>query len=210
MKYCTQCGAEQDDQAIYCSSCGEKFVSKDYMINHKTSKKNGHKNLRWIGIGLGITLIVCTVLFILISDKQQGHPVTLSKESARELIETEFLVLMNYEENSNPLVQVICKSFHVEIERINTNEDDTKIICIVSNHSVKEAMLQIERTFDKHSSDSFQSILDKCFEESSVMQTRLEITCINLEQGCKVQLSEQDLDACTGGLLSYYSELMVE
>lgn len=70
MKYCSQCGHELDDNAIFCSSCGVSTQTKSQQIQQSSQSHNsGGASLQGKAVGFLLTfftgiigLILCYVL----------------------------------------------------------------------------------------------------------------------------------------------------
>jgi len=60
MKYCTQCGSQQSDDAIYCSNCGARMDGFEVQRKDRSKRK---KLLKWVlSVSLGIIVIAVTVI----------------------------------------------------------------------------------------------------------------------------------------------------
>lgn len=70
MKYCSQCGHELDDNAIFCSSCGASTQPQNRLASQATqNQKSSNASLQGKGVGILLTfftgvigLILCYVM----------------------------------------------------------------------------------------------------------------------------------------------------
>lgn len=83
MKYCSQCGAKNDDNAKFCSKCGAALNTDSHLSRTKNANNNQTPppNKKWPWIVTSLVIIIIILVFI-VGAAIGSKPTTKSKEDA--------------------------------------------------------------------------------------------------------------------------------
>lgn len=137
-----------------------------------------------------------------------GKKADLSETAAADVITSEYTALLDCTEDSNDLIRALNDGFSISIDKISESEDGYLVKCKVSNYDVAAAFDQMDLTDTEMTLNEFFQALVERLENGDKTSTSIEITVTEANGIYSTAFNEEQFDAATGGLLSFYSTSM--
>lgn len=159
-------------------------------------------------IGVVLIGIICSVAVFFMG----GNKVDLDETSALEAIRNEFKAVINYNEDqsNNPLMAKICEGFEVEILSFKKKKEDYVVKCNLSNYDVVSAFNSIDTINKEMTLEEYGEMISSVVGEQEKLSTEAEIKLSIVNDEYRIIFTEEQIDAATGGLISYYKNLLGE
>ncbi len=127
-----------------------------------------------------------------------------SKGKVEGMIYLQAANVLSYESTNNPLVKEFIGNAQVEVEKLEKSSDGYVATCKIGNHSFKAA-------YDKCMSNEYTSTLNQftsdfieVWQQEEMLYTTTQISIVkNSNKNYQAELTEQDIDALTGGFITF-------
>ncbi len=155
-------------------------------------------------IALAFLLIVFLVAVYAFHITKGKKETAITPEEAVKLIQNEFAILIAYSESANPLIREIYNHFSLEVQTINTDNNGGQIHCKVSTIELEPILTKIVSPLQSHSPEQMEIVIQNAFDQGEIKEETLVFEYEKIDDDYSVVFTSEQLDACTGGLLSFF------
>ena len=159
---------------------------------------------------ISVLVVSAAVLFYNKTSRKNDIPMleSISTEDTCNLVRKEFSDTLGLAEDANPLTKLIYDHFSIKVTSITGTEAAGEIHCIVSNRNVSDILTNIFSFSEEYTIETYTAALSAAFNNSPICSKELTISIHKENEIFTIELTDEQFDACSGGLLSYYETLM--
>ena len=203
--YCPNCGSEMQDNDRYCPICGmqNQSVANTSPIAPKKKKTK-------------LLIVVCVVALVLIAGavvlaivlNQNGGNGSLSDEktAVETAIREELGAVLGYGDYCSPFLKAIVENFGVHVKSVSNEAGQSYAVCTFSNYDVAAAFSKIQATKEM-TYDEYMNTIVQLLNKQKRVEKEVKVLIVEENGVMRAQLTEEQLDIATGGLLTYYSNM---
>lgn len=203
--YCPNCGSEIKDSDRFCPICGMQNQSVAN-ASPKPPKKKKTKLLIVVCVAVLVLLVGAVVMAIVLNQNKGNGALSDEKTAAEMAIREELGAVLGYGDDSNPFLKAIVENFDVHVKSVSNDAGQTYAVGTFSNYDVAAAFSKIQATKEM-TYDEYMDTIVQLLKQQNHVEKEVKVLIVEENGVMKAQLTEEQLDLATGGLLAYYSNM---
>ena len=134
--------------------------------------------------------------------------IAFTKDKAAELIKQEACATLGCDqEGISPLMEAIASEMQVQVKTLEKTQDGYTAICSVGNHDFQKAAEQTDTdSQNEQSLSDYVSSFADVYKKQPYLTQEMTLELKKTDDTYSLSLTEEQADAFTGGVLSYYAE----
>lgn len=134
--------------------------------------------------------------------------IAFTKDKAAELIKQEACATLGCDqEGISPLMEAIASEMRVQVKTLEKTQDGYTAICSVGNHNFQKATEQMDAdSQNEQSLSDYVSSFADVYRKQPYLTQEMTLELKKTDDTYSLSLTEEQADAFTGGVLSYYAE----
>lgn len=200
--------APRKNPATISGKGANKSISENGARRSKPRSKKHHrqrqqKKQSWVGILAAFLIIIVGVTGFFV-----WRSIAFTKDKAAELIKQEACATLGCDqEGISPLMEAIASEMQVQVKTLEKTQDGYTAICSVGNHDFLKAAEQTDTDSQNEQclSDYVSSFAD-VYKKQPYLTQEMTLELKKTDNSYSLSLTEEQADAFTGGVLSYYAE----
>lgn len=181
----------------------ENGVRKSKPQSKKHHRQRQQKKQSWVGIlaAFFIVIVGATGFFL-------WRSIAFTKDKAAELIKQEACATLGCDqEGISPLMEAIASEMRVQVKTLEKTQDGYTAICSVGNHNFQKATEQMDAdSQNEQSLSDYVSSFADVYRKQPYLTQEMTLELKKTDDTYSLSLTEEQADAFTGGVLSYYAE----
>lgn len=181
----------------------ENGVRKSTSQPAKRHRQRQQKKQSRVGILAAFLIVIVGVTGFFL-----WRSVAFTKDKAAELIRQEACATLGCDqEGISPLMEAIASEMQVQVKTLEKTQDGYTAICSVGNHDFQKAVEQMDAdSQNEQSLSDYVSSFADVYKKQPYLTQEMAFELKKTDNTYSLSLTEEQADAFTGGVLSYYAE----
>ena len=163
-------------------------------------RKKKKRHLLPVLLGLAVLLAVLLAGGVFLLGRRK-----MTKETAEKLIRDQVSAVLSYDDTASPLLQAVMDELDVQVQQLDRTDSGYTAVCVLRNHDYAGALEQAQSQLGGQLSlTDYTAALADIYRRQPYLEQQATILLSETDGVYFVQLTEEQLDMCTGGVLSYY------
>ena len=181
----------------------ENSVQKTKSRPAKRHRQRQQKRQSRVGILVAFLIVIIGVTGFFL-----WRSVAFTKDKAAEIIKQEACATLGCDqEGISPLMEAIASDMQVQVKTLEKTQDGYTAICSVGNHDFQKAAEQMDAdSQNEQSLSNYVSSFADVYKKQPYLTQEMTLELKKTDDTYLLSLTEEQADAFTGGVLSYYAE----
>lgn len=181
----------------------ENGVRKSKPKPTKRHRQRQQKKQSRLGVLAAFLIVIISVTGFFL-----WRSIAFTKDKAAELIKQEACATLGCDqEGISPLMEAIASEMQVQVKTLEKTPDGYTAICSVGNHDFQKAVEQTDADSQNvQSLSDYVSSFANVYKKQPYLTQEMTFELKKTDGTYSLTLTEEQADAFTGGVLSYYAE----
>lgn len=200
--------APRKNPATISGKGANKPISENGVRKSKPQSKKHHRQRQQKKQSLVGILVAFFIVIVGVTGFFLWRSIAFTKDKAAELIKQEACATLGCDqEGISPLMEAIASEMQVQVKTLEKTQDGYTAICSVGNHNFQKAAEQTDTdSQNEQSLSDYVSSFADVYKKQPYLTQEITLELKKTDDTYSLSLTEEQADAFTGGVLSYYAE----
>lgn len=200
--------APRKNPATISGKGANKPISENGVRKSKPQSKKHHRQRQQKKQSLVGILVAFFIVIVGVTGFFLWRSIAFTKDKAAELIKQEACATLGCDqEGISPLMEAIASEMQVQVKTLEKTQDGYTAICSVGNHNFQKAAEQTDTdSQNEQSLSDYVSSFADVYKKQPYLTQEMTLELKKTDDTYSLSLTEEQADAFTGGVLSYYAE----
>lgn len=200
--------APRKNPATISGEGANKPISENGVRKSKPQSKKHHRQRQQKKQSLVGILVAFFIVIFGVTGFFLWRSIAFTKDKAAELIKQEACATLGCDqEGISPLMEAIASEMRVQVKTLEKTQDGYTAICSVGNHNFQKATEQMDAdSQNEQSLSDYVSSFADVYRKQPYLTQEMTLELKKTDDTYSLSLTEEQADAFTGGVLSYYAE----
>lgn len=200
--------APRKNPATISGKSANRPISENGVRKSKPQSKKHHRQRQQKKQSLVGILAAFFIVIVGVTGFFLWRSIAFTKDKAAELIKQEACATLGCDqEGISPLMEAIASEMQVQVKTLKKTQDGYTAICSVGNHNFQKAAEQTDTdSQNEQSLSDYVSSFADVYKKQPYLTQEMTLELKKTDDTYSLSLTEEQADAFTGGVLSYYAE----
>lgn len=200
--------APRKNPATISGKSANRPISENGVRKSKPQSKKHHRQRQQKKQSLVGILAAFFIVTVGVTGFFLWRSIAFTKDKAAELIKQEACATLGCDqEGISPLMEAIASEMQVQVKTLKKTQDGYTAICSVGNHNFQKAAEQTDTdSQNEQSLSDYVSSFADVYKKQPYLTQEMTLELKKTDDTYSLSLTEEQADAFTGGVLSYYAE----